>query len=183
VFRVFPEALDPCFAFCALSRSSPCNAYQRNDTRHTNTIRETGNERANESVAPEQTRDNQHTPIPEDRNDGDEQPDSSRNELSRADDGNREIDELPGSNQGDGNPEDESIEYMDEVVNNFRRGEITKLKALSNIISILDFNPSRTEPAKDAAVVYYAKTLNKVEALASSAVKRGRHSQVGLQPN
>ena len=28
MFRVFPEALDPCFAFCALSRSSPCNAYQ-----------------------------------------------------------------------------------------------------------------------------------------------------------
>jgi len=103
--------------------------------------------------------------------------------LSRANDGNREIDELPGSNQGDGNPKDESIEYMDEVVNNFRCGEITKLKALSNIISILDFNPSRTEPAKDAAVEYYAKTLNEVEALASSAVKRGRHAQVGLQPN
>ena len=27
MFRVFPEALDPCFAFCALPRSSPCNAY------------------------------------------------------------------------------------------------------------------------------------------------------------
>ena len=25
----FPEALDPCFAFCALSHSSPCNAYHR----------------------------------------------------------------------------------------------------------------------------------------------------------
>jgi len=159
------------------------NGGGRNDIRRTNTIRETGNEQANESIAPEQTRDNEHTPIPEDRNDGDEQPDSSQNELSRANDGNRKIDELPGSNQGDGNPEDESIEYMDEVVNNFRRGEITKLKVLSNIISILDFNPSRTEPAKDAAIEYYAKTLNKVEALASSVVKRGRHAQVGLQPN
>ena len=29
MFRVFPEALDPCFVFCALSRSSLCNAYQR----------------------------------------------------------------------------------------------------------------------------------------------------------
>jgi len=29
VFRVFPEALDPCFAFCTLSRSSPCNAYHQ----------------------------------------------------------------------------------------------------------------------------------------------------------
>ena len=27
MFRVFPEALDPCFAFCALSHSSLCNAY------------------------------------------------------------------------------------------------------------------------------------------------------------
>jgi len=31
VFRVFPKALDPCFAFCALSRSSLCNAYQSID--------------------------------------------------------------------------------------------------------------------------------------------------------
>ena len=29
MFRVFPEALDPCFACFTLSRSSPCNAYQR----------------------------------------------------------------------------------------------------------------------------------------------------------
>ena len=28
MFRVFPEALDPCFACFTLSRSSPCNAYQ-----------------------------------------------------------------------------------------------------------------------------------------------------------
>ena len=27
-FRVFPEALDPCFACFTLSRSSPCNTYQ-----------------------------------------------------------------------------------------------------------------------------------------------------------
>jgi len=27
VFRVFPKALDPCFAFCALSHSSLCNMY------------------------------------------------------------------------------------------------------------------------------------------------------------
>ena len=27
MFRVFPEALDPCFACFTLSRSSPCNAY------------------------------------------------------------------------------------------------------------------------------------------------------------
>ena len=28
-FRVFPEALDPCFVCFTLSRSSPCNAYHR----------------------------------------------------------------------------------------------------------------------------------------------------------
>ena len=28
MFRVFPKALDPCFSFCTLSHSSPCNAYQ-----------------------------------------------------------------------------------------------------------------------------------------------------------
>ena len=31
-FRVFPEALDPCFACFALSRSSPCNAYHSDKT-------------------------------------------------------------------------------------------------------------------------------------------------------
>ena len=29
MFRVFPEALDPCFACFTLPRSSPCNAYHR----------------------------------------------------------------------------------------------------------------------------------------------------------
>ena len=60
---------------------------------------------------------------------------------------------------------------MDDVVESFRQDEITKLKALSQIISILDFNPSRTEKAKDAAVEYYSRTLNEVEALASAATR------------
>ena len=77
--------------------------------------------------------------------------------------------------------EEESINLMDDVVENFRREELTKLKALSNIISILDFNPSRTERAKDAAVEHYARTLDEIEALATSAIKRGEHAQRGLQ--
>ena len=68
-------------------------------------------------------------------------------------------------------PEDECIKYMDDIVESFRQGELTKLKALSQIISILDFNPSRTEEAKDAAIKYYSRTLNEVEALASSATR------------
>ena len=77
--------------------------------------------------------------------------------------------------------EEESINLMDEIVENFRRKEITKLKALSNIISILDFNPSITERAKDAAVEHYSRTLNEIEALATSAAQRGEHAQRGLQ--
>ena len=76
----------------------------------------------------------------------------------------------------DGEPneiEQECIEQMDDLVENFRCNEITKLKALSSIISILDLNPSRSERAKDAAVEYYAKTLDEVQALSSSAVRRG----------
>ena len=34
MFRVFPEALDPCFAFCTLSRSSLCNAYHHFKLQH-----------------------------------------------------------------------------------------------------------------------------------------------------
>jgi len=52
-----------------------------------------------------------------------------------------------------------------------RHEEISKLKALSNTISILDFNPSRIELAKDAAVEYYTKTCDEVEALTSSAIR------------
>ena len=80
-------------------------------------------------------------------------------------------------------PEDECIEYMDDVVESFRRGELTKLKALSQIISILNFNPSRTEEAKDAAIEYYSRTLNEVEALASSVTRQGEHAAIRLRTN
>ena len=76
----------------------------------------------------------------------------------------------------DGEPNEielECIERMDDLVKNFRCNEITKLKVLSCIISILDLNPSRSEWVKDAAVEYYAKTLDEVQALSSSAVRRG----------
>ena len=60
---------------------------------------------------------------------------------------------------------------MDDVVECFRQEELTKLKALSNIISILDFNPSRTKRAKDTAVKYYSRTLDEIEALATSVIR------------
>jgi len=81
--------------------------------------------------------------------------------------------------QNDGGPteiEQESIEQMDNIIDSFRSNEITKLKALSTIISILDLNPSRTEGAKDAAMEYYTKTLDEVQALSSSVIGRG-HQQ------
>ncbi|EDR00219.1 uncharacterized protein LACBIDRAFT_334345 [Laccaria bicolor S238N-H82] len=78
--------------------------------------------------------------------------------------------------------EQECIEQMDDLVESFRTNEITKLKALSCIISILDLNPSRSEEAKDAAVEYYAKTLNEVHALSSSAIRRGRITQSAFDP-
>ena len=89
--------------------------------------------------------------------------------------------ELDGDEQW--NPEDECIKYMDNIVENFRWGEVTKLKALSQIISILDFNPSRTEEAKGAAVEYYARTLGEVKALTSSVTKWGEHAATRLQTN
>jgi len=52
----------------------------------------------------------------------------------------------PGSVDGDGPTlAQESIDLMDDIVEKFRCKDIMKLKALSNIISILDFNPSRSE--------------------------------------
>ena len=78
--------------------------------------------------------------------------------------------------------DEESINLMDDVVESFRSKEITKLKALLNIITILDFDTSRTEKTKDVAVEYYSHTLDEIEALATSAVKRGEHVQRGLQP-
>ena len=77
--------------------------------------------------------------------------------------------------------DEESINLIDDVVENFRSKEITKLKALCNIITILDFDTSRSEKTKDAAVEYYSRTLNEIEALAASAIKRGEQAQRGLQ--
>ncbi|EDQ98468.1 uncharacterized protein LACBIDRAFT_335936 [Laccaria bicolor S238N-H82] len=78
--------------------------------------------------------------------------------------------------------EEESVRYMDDTVDKFRRGEITKLKALSNIIGALNFDPSKTNRAKDSAIEIYAKTLDEYAALSSSAIKRGNHAAVGLDP-
>ena len=72
---------------------------------------------------------------------------------------------------------------MDDVVESFRCEEISKLKALSNIISILDFNPSRAERTKDLAVEHYSWTLDEVKALAITAIKQGQHAQQGLEPD
>ena len=60
---------------------------------------------------------------------------------------------------------------MDDIIESFKREEITKLKTLSQIISILNFNPSRTEEAKDTAVKYYSRIVNEVKALTSAATK------------
>lgn len=70
---------------------------------------------------------------------------------------------------------------MDDVVENFRENKLMKLKALSTIISILDLNPSSSEGAKDSAVEYYAKTLDEIQALSSSATWRGELAQHALQ--
>ena len=90
------------------------------------------------------------------------------------------------SNQGNAHDnksalEDESINLMDDIVKNFRHEEITRLKALCNIISILNFNPSRTKWAKNVAVEHYSHTLDEIEALATSVIKWGEHVQQGLQ--
>ena len=169
------------------NRSSSTLGLNAGGQRQINTVREAWNARRSKSVIPQEIGEDQYnsaTPTPEDGDDEYEQLNSSGNQLSRAHDESPQINELDDSNEGNKqNPEDKSIEYMDEVVDSFRQNENSKLKALSNIISILNFNPSRTEEAKDAAVQYYAKTLDEVEALASSVVKRGRHAEIGLQPN
>jgi len=82
---------------------------------------------------------------------------------------------------GQGDIEEESIKHMDNIVESFRCNKITKLKALSKIISILDINPLRTEWAKDAAVEYYAKTLDEIQTLSSSAIRRGEVARGALE--
>jgi len=130
-----------------------------------NTTGENGNDQHTETVATRQTRDDVRRYTPE-------LSDSGQHRTSPASkDGDDELED-----PNDGGPteiEQESIEQMDNIVDSFRSNKITKLKALSTIISILDLNPSRTEGAKDAAVEYYTKTLDKVQALSSSAVRRG----------
>ena len=141
-------------------------------------------EPGHESLITRETRNERcpRTPFtPEVRHEQNTRHESTGNDSPRPHGEEPTQEELDGDEQR--NPEDECIEYMDNIVENFRRGEVTKLKALSQIISILDFNPSRTEEAKDAAVEYYSRTLGEVEALASSAIKRGEHTATGLRTN
>ncbi|KIK01576.1 hypothetical protein K443DRAFT_6763 [Laccaria amethystina LaAM-08-1] len=80
-------------------------------------------------------------------------------------------DNLPGGEDQNNERtlDEESINLMDDDVEMFRSKEITKLKALSNII--LNFGESKTEKTKDAAVEYYLHMLNEIEALAASVIK------------
>ena len=150
------------------------NGAQPGDDRPSNVSREVGDGQHDESPTPREVRSDQRgstNPTSEVRH---EQRGSSRIESPPGDEENPNGEDSPGDDEQ--NPEDECIKYMDDVVETFRRKETMKLKALSQIISILNFNPSRTEQAKDAAVEYYARTLNEIEALASSAAKRGEHA-------
>ena len=94
-------------------------------------------------------------------------------------------DDNPGreDHNNDSALEEEAIDLMDDVVESFRSKEITKLKALSKIFTILDFSTSRPEKTKDAAAEYYSRTLNEIEALAATAIKRGEQAQRGIQPS
>jgi len=76
-----------------------------------------------------------------------------------------------------------SIDLMDNVINSFRWKEIMKFKALLNILAVLDSNTTKPEKTKDAAVKYYLCTLNEIEALTASAIRRGQQTQWGLQPS
>jgi len=66
---------------------------------------------------------------------------------------------------------------MDDVVDSFQWKEIMKFKALSNILTVLDSNTTKPEKTKDAAVKYYSRTLNEIEALAASAIRQGLQTQ------
>ena len=135
------------------------------------TIGENGDDQQGEADITQQTGDvGRYTPEPSDNGQRGTSPTRETGNDERGSPDDR------GSNQID----EECIEQMDDIVESFRSNEITKLKALSTIISILDLNPSRTEGAKDAAVEYYAKTLDEIEALSSSAVRRGRIAESAL---
>jgi len=68
--------------------------------------------------------------------------------------------------------DEEPTNLMDNDIKSFRRKGVTKLKALSNIITILDFDTLRTEKTKDTAVKYYSHMINKIEVLAASVIKQ-----------
>ena len=145
------------------------NGGRQTEDRASNAVRET-RDGPDESPTPREARNEPRirtSLASEDRHDRNVRRDSTGMHSPQPDNPNE------GGFDGDEqrNPEDECIEYMDDIVDNFRQNEVMKLKAITQIILILDFNPSRTEEAKDAAVEYYSKTLNEVEALASSVTK------------
>ncbi|KIJ91210.1 hypothetical protein K443DRAFT_14592 [Laccaria amethystina LaAM-08-1] len=146
---------------------NPGSEVRREPIHKSSTARETRDERRARTPITSETRHGRH----------------SRRETS-GNESPRSQDECPNPDDPNGDeeptPEAQCIEYMDDVVEDFRENKITKLKALSQMISILDFNPARTEEAKDASVEHYLRTLNEIEALTSAATKRGEHASIGL---
>jgi len=72
---------------------------------------------------------------------------------------------------------------MDDVIDSFRQKEITKFKALLNILAVLNSNTTKPEKTKDATVNYYSHTLNEIKALAASVIRQGQRTQRRLQPS
>ena len=152
---------------------------------HANLTGENGSERSGEGELIEQTGYvGRYTPEMRDDDDNRTSPPA---QIDDENGGERDYEWRGGSPQDDSNPGDEiyiekeSIEQMDDVIESFRQSKLTKLKALSTIISILDLNRSSSEQAKDSAVKYYERTLDEIQALSSSASRRGELAQQALQ--
>jgi hypothetical protein len=72
------------------------------------------------------------------------------------------------------------VKSLDNVLDDFRNKKISKPRAIALFTSKLEFDTSRDEPAKEAALLECLNAVESIERLTVEAAQRGKHAEKGL---
>ena len=72
------------------------------------------------------------------------------------------------------------VNGLDGILDDFRNKRLTKPRTIALLTSKLDFDTSRDEPEKDAALTQYLNAIESIERLTAEAAHRGTHAARGL---
>lgn len=72
------------------------------------------------------------------------------------------------------------VNALEGILDDFRNKKVAKPRTIALLTSKLDFDVSRNEPEKDAALAQYLNSIESIERLAVEATQRGMHAARGL---